>query len=422
MASYVKCQKEEVEALAFDDKHTNHTSQAVRTFGIVVGERSGDTLGAGLIAAIRQYLPNARFVGIGGPKMEQLGFESWFPLERLAVMGIVDVLRRLPELLGIRKELVKRFIIEQPEAFIGIDAPDFNLGLALRLKQARIKTVHYVSPSVWAWRSGRIKTIKQAVDRMLTLFPFEVDIYRQAGVDAQFVGHPSADNISLEDQTDWGREALKLSANATYIGVLPGSRTGEIRYLAPEFIRTMIYLKETLPDVSFLVPMVSEKKAAYFREKLEEIPGALNLPLQILVGKANEVMAASNILLIASGTATLEGLLYKKPMVVAYKWHPLTHLLIAPFVKTPFIALPNILANKMIVPEYIQGDVQAGTLLKAITAELNQNRTMDLVRDFTKIHVSLREHADENAARAILSLVGMTKPSEIDQFSSEVGS
>jgi lipid-A-disaccharide synthase len=344
---------------------TSIISQQAITFGIVAGEISGDTLGAGLIKALKQHYPNARFVGICGAQMIAEGGESWFPLERLSVMGLVEVLGRIKELFAIRDELVQRFIEQKIDVFIGIDAPDFNLRLAPQLKQAGIKTVHYVSPSVWAWRQGRIHGIKAAIDLMLCLLPFEKEFYDQHQLDAVFVGHPLADSLPLVNDTQYARQQLGLDANKTYVALLPGSRGGEVSRLGLPLFEAAKLMQVKNPQLEFIVPAINAQR----KEQIDKLLIEANLTVNVFdqsygAGVGRLVMSAADVVVLASGTATLEAMLLKKPMVVVYKLHWLTYWIVRLLSSARYISLPNLLANQALVPELVQNEVTSEILPK----------------------------------------------------------
>lgn len=370
--------------------------------GMVAGEASGDFLGASLIAAIKERLPLARFVGIGGPKMEALGFESWFPMERLAVRGYAEVLRHYLGIVSIRRELFRRLIQAPPSIFIGVDAPDFNLALERRLKRRSIRTVHYVSPSIWAWRGGRLRNIARCVDRMLVLFPFEEAIYRKAGIPATYVGHPLADLVPQSDQTAVAREQLQIPPGSTVIGLLPGSRQSELAYMAGTFIRTARLIDQQRPGCRFLVPMVSRETRDMFEGELYA-QGAEKLPVTILFGHSRDAIAASNVVLVASGTATLETALYRKPMVIAYKMAPSSWNIMARMRYQEWVGLPNIVAGRFIVPELLQDDATPENLSQAVLNELSDGRIRQrLPALLAKMHGQLRCNAANRAAEAVV--------------------
>jgi lipid-A-disaccharide synthase len=375
------------------------------TIGMVAGEASGDLLGAHLIAALRPHLPNARFVGIGGPKMQSEGFESLFPMERLAVRGYAEVLRHYPGLAVMRGRLLRTLLRARPHAFIGVDAPDFNLRLEARLKRAGIPVAHYVSPSIWAWRGGRIHGIARSVDRMLTLFPFEETIYREAGIPATYVGHPLADLIPEEDQTANARGQLKIASGRTVIALLPGSRQSELRYMARTFIDTAKLLAQKIERPLFLVPLISRETREIFETALFQADAG-ELPLTVLFGHAHDALAAADVALVASGTATLEAALLKKPMVIAYKMAGASWRLMRRMGYLPYVGLPNILAGEFVVPELLQEDATAENLAQALLNLLNDATVRERIpRRFAAIHRELKRNAAQQAARAVLPLL-----------------
>lgn len=372
--------------------------------GIVAGEMSGDLLGAGLIQSIKQLAPQAEFVGIGGPKMIDAGCRSLFPMERLSVMGVVEVLGRIGELLSIRRSLVEELLDNPPDIFIGIDSPDFVIPVELKLKQAGIKTVHYVSPSVWAWRQKRVFKIKKAVNLMLTLFPFEASFYDKYQVPVKFVGHPLANLIDPDLDVARAKQHWGYGAHDRIVAVLPGSRGGELKFMAPLFIDVMRRMHGMDPRIKFVVPLANQARREQFEQQLaEEEQG---LPVQLIDGHAREVMSASDAVLVTSGTATLEAMLLKRPMVVAYKWGPITHAIISRLVKSKYISLPNLLADEELVPEYVQENAKAEVIAKEMLEQLDNNERRDyLKKRFDEIHQSLRKNANYEAADAVLSLV-----------------
>jgi len=373
--------------------------------GIVAGEASGDLLGSGLIHAIKKQHPDAVFEGIGGPLMEEAGCKSLFPMERLSVMGLVEVLGRLRELFAIRSSLVGHFTQNPPDFFIGIDAPDFNIGLECKLKQRGIPTVHYVSPSVWAWRGYRIHKIARSVDLMLTLFPFEAKFYKESGVPVAFVGHPLADQIELKPNQREARDALFLPQNRRIVALLPGSRSGEINRLARPFLEAAQLCFQQQSDLHFVVPLISEKTKNIF-ERIVAEKGYDQLPLTVYKENSRQVMLASDAILMASGTATLEAALLKKPMVVAYRVAPITYWIARCLVKLPYFSLPNLLTTKPLVAEFLQDDVTAQKLSEALLLNLDpaQQSVIEMGHAFEEIHLSLRQDASKRAAEAILSL------------------
>ncbi|WP_062264742.1 lipid-A-disaccharide synthase [Endozoicomonas arenosclerae] len=374
------------------------------SFALVAGEASGDLLGAALIREIKKHHPDARCYGIGGPMMMAEGFESLFPMERLSVMGLVEVLGRLKELLGIRKQLKETFVAQKPDVFIGIDAPDFNLPLEKYLKANKIPTVHYVSPQVWAWREGRLKKIRRSVDHMLALLPFEADYYKGHGVPVTFVGHPLADQVDWEPDATEARKKLGIDEEGTVVALLPGSRKAEVGRLGDLFLKTARLLKKDHPDIRFLIPCASEKRKLQLLPMLE---GFSDLDVTVAVGKASEMMAAANAILIASGTATLEAALHKRPMVISYRMASLSFAILSRLVKVEHVGLPNLLAKEPCVPELLQDDATPEKLHEAMTKALDdQQWRSHLVQEFTGIHKTLKRDASALAYQAVMSVVG----------------
>lgn len=367
---------------------------------LVAGEASGDILGSGLMQAIKQRHPNAEFIGVGGARMEAEGLNSYFPMERLAVMGLVEVLGRLFELLGRRRQLARDLIAARPDVFIGIDAPDFNLGLELKLRRAGIKTVHYVSPSVWAWRQKRVLKIREACDLMLTLFPFEAQFYDAHQVPVRFVGHPLADAIPQQADRSAAREALDLPQDEPVVALMPGSRGGEVARLGELFLDAAIRLRALRPGIRFLLPCATPER----REQLEQMLANRDLPLTLLDGRSHEALAACDAVLIASGTATLEALLYKRPMVVAYRVAPMTYRILKRLVKSPYISLPNLLAERLLVPELIQDAATADALAQTLVPLIDGGQVQ--TEGFDVIHRALRRDASVSAADAVIKLAG----------------
>lgn len=366
---------------------------------LVAGEASGDILGSGLMHALRQRHPDIEFIGVGGPRMEAEGLRSHFPMERLSVMGLFEVLGRLRELLRRRKDLVQMLIAARPDVFIGIDAPDFTLNIELKLRRAGIRTVHYVSPSVWAWRQKRVLKIKEACDLMLALFPFEARFYEEHAVPVRFVGHPLANTIPLEADRAGARERLGLPQDASVVALLPGSRGGEVGKLGALFLDTAQRLLEDRPGLRFVLPCASPER----RVQIEEMLVGRELPVQLLDGASHEVLAACDAVLIASGTATLEALLYKRPMVVAYKVAPMTYRILKRLVKSPYISLPNLLAGRLLVPELIQDAATPEALATTLLPLLDDGSVQ--TESFDAIHRALRQDASAQAADAVLALV-----------------
>ncbi len=372
--------------------------------GIVVGEVSGDNLAVNLIRALRKLYPDLTFEGILGPALLQEGGQSLYPMERLSVMGLIEPLGRLPELLRIRRHLIRHFCKNPPDVFIGVDAPDFNLGIEKKLKAQGIPTVHYVSPSVWAWRQGRVKGIKKSVDFMLTLFPFEAKFFEDHRVPVCFTGHPLADQIPLEVNTIETKEGLGFDIARPVIALLPGSRQSEIKYLAEIFIKSAQLCFEKQKNLQFVMPLVS----AEHKKQLEILCHTIvpELPIKIMVGNAYGAMRAADAVLVTSGTATLEVMLHKKPMIVAYRTHPINFYIAKCLVKLSYIALPNLLAGEMIVPEFIQDNATPEKLSEALLQLLSPNfDRKNLVEKFTAIHLSLRKNASDVAAQAINHLI-----------------
>lgn len=374
-----------------------------KTFAIVAGEASGDILGAGLVKALKLTYPDARFVGIGGPKMIAEGFETLYPMERLSVMGLFEVLGRLRELLKIRKDLTKTIIDLKPDAFIGIDAPDFNLKLEANLKEQGIPAIHYVSPSVWAWREKRVFKIKQSVDLMLCLFPFEVAFYEKHGVKAVCVGHTLADQIDLETNTLLARGELQLQQLDPVVALLPGSREGEVSRLAGLFLDAAQLLQQQIPNVQFVLPAVNDARFVQLENICAKYP---DLNLSLIHGRSRDAMAASDAVLMASGTAALEGMLLKKPLVVAYKLSALTAYIVRKMLKQPFVSLPNLLAGRALIPELLQENATKEKLSQAVLVYLTDKSASDcLQEEFLRLHKMLRLDADVAAAHAVAELI-----------------
>lgn len=370
---------------------------------LLAGEASGDILGAGLMRALLDIHPDITFSGIGGSQMQACGLKTMVPMERLSVMGLVEPLKRLPELLRIRKQVYQTLTINPPDVFVGIDSPDFNLGLEKKLKAAGIPTVHYVSPSVWAWRQGRLKTIKQAVNRMLTLFPFEEDFYHKHDIPVCCVGHPLADELALESDTASARDELGLSRDALILAMLPGSRGGEVSRMGPVFLDTAKRCKAVWPDMQFVIPCAGPDRKQQLTDLLDGPYG--DLEVMLVDGNSRTVMAAADCILMASGTATLEGMLLKKPMVVAYKMAPLSYAIISRMLKAPYISLPNLLAGKALVPELLQGAAQPQALFEEIKNILDSDdNRQDIIATWQSIHQSLRRDANASAAKAVMDL------------------
>lgn len=378
------------------------------TIGLVAGEVSGDMLGAALIQALKKIYPHAKFVGICGEKMQAQGAETWVSMEEIAVMGLVEILKHLPRLLRIRKQITKRMLTIRPDIFIGIDAPEFNLYVEEKLKQQGIKTVHYVSPSVWAWRQKRIHKIKRATNLVLAFLPFEKAFYDKFHVPCQFVGHSMADQIPLHPDMDTAAKLLGIDPHQTYLTILPGSRHAEVAFLSKPFLKTAILLKKQYPDLQFLVPFANAKRRSQFEKMKAEI--APELPMIFFDGNAREAMQVASVTLLASGTASLEAMLCKSPMVVGYRMKPLTYWFAKKLIKTPYISLPNLLANATLVPELIQDDCEETKLAAALSLYLSKDpqaivTRAELIEHFTALHNKIRCDADKQAALAIKQLL-----------------
>ncbi|HUW50173.1 MAG TPA: lipid-A-disaccharide synthase [Sulfuricella sp.] len=373
--------------------------------GIVAGEASGDLLGAHLVHALKNRIPGVEFVGIGGPKMQAAGVHSLFPMETLAVRGYVEVLRHYREIVGVRRKLLRHFVDSPPDMFIGVDAPDFNLDLEAGLKKRGIPTVHYVSPSIWAWRGERIRKIARAVSHVLTLFPFEKKIYDAAGIPATYVGHPSADVLPEHPDRKAAREQLKLPQSATVIAMLPGSRQSELHYMAKLFVQTARMIAAASPNVQFLVPLVSRETRNMFEAEMYRAKCG-DLPLTVLFGHAHAAMIAADAVLVASGTATLEAALLKCPMVITYKMSPLTWRMMQRKTYLPYVGLPNILEGRFIVPELLQDDATPENLSQAVLNLVNDRPVREkLTRTFSGLHLQLKQNTAERAVDAILPLL-----------------
>lgn len=380
--------------------------QPVLNIGIIANEPSGDLLGAGLMRALREQTPEVTFRGVGGPLMAREGLRSLYPMERLSVMGLSEVVRHLPELLSIRRHLKRRFLAEPPDVFIGIDAPDFNLGLEQGLRSAGIPTVHYVSPTVWAWRPRRVRKIRKAVDLMLSIFPFEVDFLRRHRVPVSYVGHPLAEQIPLQPDPRAARDRLGISPETRTVALLPGSRMSEIQALGETFLQAAARIREAVPSMSFLVPLVNHKTRQAFEAILRETRP--DLPVRLIEGGARDAMLASEAVLTASGTATLEALLLERPMVVAYRVSPLTYWLITRLnlVKTPYIAMANLLAGERIAPEFVQDEATPEALSGALLELLESPDRIEHIRQVCRrVHRELNQDSSRRAALAVLELV-----------------
>ena len=370
---------------------------------MVAGEASGDLLAGLLLGGIRACWPDAHTMGIGGPRMHEHGFDAWWPSDKLAVRGYVEVLRHYREIAGIRRQLAERLLAERPDAFIGVDAPDFNLDLEARLRRAGIKSIHFVCPSIWAWRAGRVKKIAQAADHVLCLFPFEPEILTRAGIAASYVGHPLADAIPLTPPRTASRAALALGEHETVVAVLPGSRRSEIQYIAPPFLQACARLAASRSDLRFVLPV-----APGLRSLLEPLVAqhAAGLPLQLLDGRSHAALAACDVTLIASGTATLEAALFKRPMVIGYRMHPLTWQLMKRMRLQPWVGLPNILSREFVVPEFVQDEATPDALAGAVLDWLDAPARRDaLTARFDELHDQLRQDTAAKATDAIAQIL-----------------
>ena len=371
---------------------------------MVAGETSGDLLAGLLLGGMKARWPQLSAQGIGGPKMAAQGFEAWWPHDKLAVHGFnMEVLRRFREIWCIRRDLGDRLLADRPDIFIGVDAPDFNLGLEARLKAQGVKTVHFVSPSIWAWRGGRIHKIHRSVDHMLCLFPFEPKIYHEAGIAASYVGHPLADTIPLEVPRAAARQALGIADSVPLVAVLPGSRRGEIRHIAPVFLQTVARLAHLRQDLRFVLPVVPG-----LREMVEPMvrEHAPNAPLTLLDGQSHEALAACDVTLIASGTATLEAALFKRPMVIAYQLSPMSWQIMKRMGYLPWVGLPNILERDFVVPERLQQDANPTQLASDVLAWLDDPaRSASVQQRFLDLHHTLRRDTAKAATDAIAQVL-----------------
>ncbi|MDG2091303.1 MAG: lipid-A-disaccharide synthase [Gammaproteobacteria bacterium] len=376
----------------------------VLRIGILAGESSGDILGAGLMLVLKSQHPQVIFEGIGGPLMSAQGLQSMVPMESLSVMGLIEPLKRLPELLRVRKKIVKHFLDNEPDVFIGIDSPDFNLNIEKQLKLSGIPIVHYVSPSVWAWRSKRIHKIARSVDLMLTLFPFEEAIYEKNGIAVSCVGHPLADLIPIEIDKISAVQGLGLKQDTPIMALLPGSREGEVGRLAPEFLECASLCMQHDSELQIVIPCANAARRQQIEVLLFDKFPTLNITM--VDGQSREVMAAADVILIASGTATLEALLLKKPMLVCYKMSALSYAFISRMLKVPYFSLPNLLAGKVLVEEKVQSEVNAEALFHGIQALFqDKNKQVELNLEYLKIHRLLRKNANARAAEAVLNLI-----------------
>ncbi len=376
---------------------------------LVAGEASGDLLGAHLLAALKERIPRLEAFGIGGPRMQSTGMQSWYPMEWFAVRGYVEVIRSLPKLMRVRRELKRRLLADPPDLFIGIDAPDFNLDLEIALRAGGIATVQYVSPAIWGWRGERIHKIKRAVSKVLALFPFEPAIYQRAGVPVAYVGHPLADDFPEYPDRNAAREQMRISPEQTIVAVLPGSRQSEVRELGELFVATARLVAGQIPNVHFLVPLVSRETRNIFEQAIYS-QQAEALPITILFGHAHMAMTAADAVLVASGTATLEAALLKRPMVISYRMPRLSAWIIRRKAHLPYAGLPNILAGEFIVPELLQEDATAENLAQALCNQLQDKEVRKRLENrFLEMHRSLRQDTARLAVEAILPLLNTVR-------------
>ncbi len=370
---------------------------------IVAGEASGDLLGCHLMRALKAQRSDLTFIGIAGPKMMAEGAKSLFPIEKLSVRGYVEVIKHLYGLLKLRRSLLKQLLAEKPDIFIGVDAPDFNFWLERKLKKHGIPTIHYVSPSIWAWRGGRVGKIKRAVSHVLALFPLEPALYEKAGVPVTYVGHPLADEIPLRPNKTAARETLKIEKNKQVIAMLPGSRQSEVRQHAELFVNAAKIISQENTNTQFLVPLITRETRAIFEQALYK-DMTQEIDLSILFGHAHDAMEAADVVLVASGTATLEAALLKRPMVITYRMPTLSWWILKRMNYLPYVGLPNILASKFVVPELLQKDATPQKLADAVSLLLvDRNHVQEIKQEFTAIHQSLKQNSAKKAASVILS-------------------
>ena len=371
---------------------------------IIAGEASGDLLGSGLLSALRERYGALEIEGIGGPQMQAQGCVSLYPMERLSIIGLFEAFGRLPELLPVRARLSRRFLANPPDIFVGVDAPDFNLALARRLREAGIATAHYVSPSVWAWRRYRIRKIARSIDLMMVLFPFEAAFYREHDLPVEFVGHPLADQIPDNVDTSAAREALGIPTGGQVVALLPGSRMSELKFLSATMIETAVWLKTRHPDLRFVTPLVDRQIRAYFRSALDV--ARVDLDIELFDGRSRDVMAASDVVLTASGTASLEAMLLKRPMVVIYRTTALSYAILKRWVgaNIPHVALPNLLAGKELVPELLQ-DAAVPEKIGPRLLEFLEQPNAEMQDTFVALHRELKKNASQRAADAITGLI-----------------
>ena len=386
----------------------SHSLKDSPTIAIIAGEVSGDILGAGLIHALKARYPHAKFIGIGGERMIAEGFETLFDMDELSVMGLVEVLKYLPRLLNIRRSIIEQLSALKPDVFIGIDAPDFNLDVELKLKQRGIKTIHYVSPSVWAWRQKRVYKIAAATNLVLAFLPFEKAFYDRFNVPCRFIGHTMADAIPLKPNREEACQLLNLDSTQRYVAMLVGSRGAEVEFLSEPFLQTAQLLHQRYPDVKFLVPLINQKRRQQFEQIKQRV--APELDMILLDGNARAAMIAAEATLLASGTAALEAMLCKSPMVVGYRMKPFTYFLAKRLVKTQYISLPNLLADEMLVPELIQEDCNPTNLAEKLSLYLSEDKSAVqtrhvLLQRFAELHQMIQCNADQQAAQAVIDLL-----------------
>lgn len=374
--------------------------------GMVAGEASGDLLAASVLDGLSARADALDARGIGGPRMRQRGFDAWWTIDALSVNGYIEVLREYPRLKRMRDALRERLIAWRPDVFVGVDAPDFNLDLEIALRERGIRTVHFIGPSIWAWRAGRIERIRRAVDHVLLIFPFEEEIYRKAGIPATYVGHPLADRIPERVDTEAARRALGLfPGGGPVVALLPGSRGGEVERLGPDFLRTAAWLHLHRPDIRFLVPAASDRLFERLREMAAALKLPATLPLTLASGRSHEVIAAADTVLVASGTATLEVALMRKPMVIAYRLAWLSYRIMRRMALQPWIGLPNILSREFVVPEFVQAEVKPEALGRALLAQLDDDAGREAIAErFAELHGQLRRDCASRAAERILEI------------------
>ncbi len=374
------------------------------TIAIVAGEASGDNLAAGLVAELEKHYPDSKIYGIAGPRMIEAGCEELYSINELSVMGIVEVLKKLPSILKLRKHLIKHLLTHPPDIYIGVDAPDFNLPIEAKLKKHRIKTVHYNSPTVWAWRQNRLKKIARSTDLMLTLFPFEATFYEQHQIPVRYVGHSLADEIPVEIDTQAARAQLNLDPNKHYLAILPGSRAGELEQMGPVFLQTAQWCQQRMPQLAFISPMINQARQQQFNDLIQTY--APGLPITLFQGQAREVMSAADAVLLTAGTATLEAMLCKKAMVVAYRTSKINYQIGKRMIKVDHIALPNLLSEQTLAPEFIQDQVTVENLGSAILERLqNYDLRNNIQTHYSELHEQLRCDASKTAAQAIHELI-----------------